>query len=70
METKWTRDGEGDYSLALPNGATAWLAKSAASKNQKPWFGTAIDDAGAVTKVSAWTLRVAKSFAEKALRAS
>lgn len=66
MGAKWKRDGEGDYSLALPSGATAWIAKSSASKNQKPWFGTAINNAGYVTRISAWTLPVAKAAAEKA----
>lgn len=67
MGAKWKRDGAGDYSIALPSGATAWIAKSEASKNQKPWFGTAINGAGNVTRISAWTLQVAKASAEKAV---
>jgi hypothetical protein len=67
MKAKWKRDGEGDYSLALPSGATAWIAKSEASKNQKPWFGTAIGSGGNLIRISAWTLASAKAHAEKAM---
>jgi hypothetical protein len=64
MKPKWKRDSEGDYSLALPSGATAWISKSATSKNQKPWFGTVIGATGNTLRVSGWSLASAKSAAE------
>jgi hypothetical protein len=68
MGAKWKRDSEGDYSLALPTGESAWITKSAVSKNQKPWCGM-IFNAGhkSIATLSDWTLHGAKSYAEIAL---
>ena len=64
MKAVWKRDSEGDYSLTLPSGATAWIAKGAGSKSQKPWYGRVTGTTGTTLCVSGWTLRVAKSAAE------
>lgn len=67
MKPKWKKDSEGDYSLALPSGAEAWIAKGAATKSNPPWYGRVKGATGTVLNVRGWTLASAKSAAETLL---
>jgi hypothetical protein len=66
MTARWTRDKDGDYCLRSPRGE-AWISEGSASRSQPKWYGRATDSAGAITRISAWSLRHAKQKAESAL---
>lgn len=68
MAAKWTKDREGDYTLSLPSGHAAWIAKGGGNKSQRPWYGRVTSLDGSTRYVSGWTLRAAKSAAETAMR--
>ncbi len=64
---KWQRDTDGDYTLSLADGRSAWIAKETAGKNHPTWYGRITNPDGSYVRISAWSLRYAKRQAENAL---
>jgi hypothetical protein len=67
MTQKWKKDEDGDHTLVLPSGASAWIAKGASSHSHPSWYGAVTTKEGAKVRISGWSLRSAKSHAETAL---